>query len=150
MRLEPTVVPRDVKRAIAYMDATLDATIALSDIVAAAGVAGRTLFKHFRDFKGTTPLRYLRDARLDRVRQALQQAADGETVTGLAWRWGFNHMGRFSVDYRRRFGECPSQTLCRGRRLRDEEAAWDAASPAVPTSPSRCAATRPSALGRSG
>jgi hypothetical protein len=29
--------------------------------------------KHFRDFKRTTPVRYLRDARLDRVRRALLQ-----------------------------------------------------------------------------
>jgi transcriptional regulator GlxA family with amidase domain len=116
MRLEEaTVVPRDVKRAIAFMEAMLSAAIQLSDVVAASGVAGRTLFKHFRDFKGTTPRRYLRDARLDRVRQALLQAADGETVTSLARRGGFNHMGRLSIDYRRRFGESPSETLWRGR-----------------------------------
>jgi hypothetical protein len=28
-------------------------------------------------------------------------------------RWGFTHMGRFSVEYRLRFGESPSQTLSR-------------------------------------
>jgi transcriptional regulator GlxA family with amidase domain len=37
-------------------------------------VAGRTLFKHFRDYNGTSPMRYLRDARLNRVREALARA----------------------------------------------------------------------------
>ena len=30
-------------------------------------------------------------------------------------KWGFCHLGRFAVEYRRRFGESPSQTLRRGQ-----------------------------------
>jgi len=37
--------------------------------------------------------------------------ADGVTVTATAERWGFGHLGEFSVMYRKRFGESPSQTL---------------------------------------
>ena len=54
---------------------------------------------------------YLRDARFARVREALRCAKAAENVTGIAMSLGFTHMGRFSVEYRKRFGESPSETL---------------------------------------
>jgi AraC-like DNA-binding protein len=107
------IAPRDVKRAIDYMEAHLDSTITLGAIVEAAGVAGRTLLKHFRDTKGVSPMRYLCNARFEKAHQALRRAQPGENVTTIAMRWGFSHLGRFSVEYRRRFGENPSDTLRR-------------------------------------
>jgi len=114
-RLQRPVTPRDVKRAIDYIEANLDAAIGLPEIVAASGVPGRTLIQHFLDFKGTTPTRYLRSARYEKVREALRRAEPEESITEIAARSGFSHLGRFSVDYRRRFGEPPSATLRRAR-----------------------------------
>jgi AraC-like DNA-binding protein len=37
-------------------------------------------------------------------------------VSEIALRWGFGHFGRFAAEYRRRFGESPSQTLSSARR----------------------------------
>jgi len=119
-RLERPVTPRDVKRAIDYIEGNLDAAIGLPEIVAACGVPGRTLVKHFRDFRGTSPMRYLRTARFEKVREALTRAESEESIAEIAARWGFTHMGRFSVDYRRRFGEAPSATLRRGRNGRPD------------------------------
>jgi transcriptional regulator GlxA family with amidase domain len=96
------------------MESNLDAPITLSDIVRAAGVPGRTLFKHFEDWKGVSPMRYLRNVRLQRAREALKRGRADTSVTEIAKSCGFNHMSRFSAEYRKRFGECPSKTL--GRR----------------------------------
>jgi AraC-like DNA-binding protein len=119
-RLDRPMAPRDVKRAIDYMQCHLDASITLADIVAASGVPGRTLYKHFKDWKGVSPMRHLRNIRLAQVREALIRADPEENVTAVAMSLGFTHMGRFSVEYRRRFGESPSQTLGkpRGHRRR--------------------------------
>jgi AraC-like DNA-binding protein len=38
---------------------------------------------------------------------------DDLTVTDVAERWGFGHLGNFALHYRKRFGESPSQTLRR-------------------------------------
>ena len=43
------------------------------------------------------------------------RAEPKESVTEIAMTWGFSHMGRFSVEYRRRFGEIPSDSLRRRR-----------------------------------
>lgn len=114
-RLEKSIAPRDVRRAIDYIEAHLDQAITVADLVEATGVAGRTLFMHFKEFKGLSPIRYLRNARLTQARQALLRSDMGANVTEIAMRMGFTHMGRFSVVYRKRFGESPSQTLKRSK-----------------------------------
>jgi transcriptional regulator GlxA family with amidase domain len=108
-------VPRDVQRAIDYMQGHLDAPITLADIVRVSGIPGRTLLKHFRDHHGVSPMRYLRDARLARVREALTRAGPADSVTAIALTWGFSHLGRFAIEYRARFGESPSDTCRRSR-----------------------------------
>jgi AraC-like DNA-binding protein len=115
-RHEKRIAPRAVRRALDYVEAHLDRPITLPEIVAAAGVAGRTLFKHFRDFKGVSPMRYLRDARFGQARQVLLRAEPEQSVTDIAMKFGFVHMGRFAVEYRARFGESPSQTIRRRKR----------------------------------
>jgi AraC-like DNA-binding protein len=116
-RLEKQLAPRDVKRAVDYIEAHLEQAISVADLVRATGVAGRTLFMHFKTFKGVSPMRYLREARLRRARQALARAGPEANVTEVAMSLGFTHMGRFAVAYRRHFGESPSQTLRPKRAL---------------------------------
>jgi AraC-like DNA-binding protein len=112
------IAPGDIKRAINYVEAHLDESISLADIVAAVGVPGRTLCKHFRDFAGVSPMAYVRNARFARVRDALLRASSEENVSLVAAKLGFEHFGRFAVEYRRRFGERPSDTLKRQRLSR--------------------------------
>lgn len=110
---------RHVQRAIDYIDAHVGDEITVGDIARAACVSVRALEEGFRRERGVAPLAYLRDRRLDRVRDALQQAARrgaGASVTDVAQRHGFAHLGRFSAYYRQRFGEAPSETL-RAARL---------------------------------
>jgi AraC-like DNA-binding protein len=112
-RRERAITPRNVRRAIDYIDAHLDQAITIADIVKATGAPGRTLFMHFKEFKGVSPMRYIRNARFQRVRETLQGAEPEASVTVIAASWGFAHLGRFSAEYRRRFGESPSETLRR-------------------------------------
>src|SRR5215831_2858860 len=105
------VASGDVKRAINYMEANLTSPIGLAEITAAAGVPSRTLLEHFKRYRGVSPIGYLRGARFARVREALRYAEPEENVTGIAMSLGFTHMGRFSLEYRKRFGESPSETL---------------------------------------
>jgi len=104
--------PRDVKRAVDFIHANLEGALTLSDLVAVSGVPGRTLRQHFRHFKGMAPMAYLRRARYSQVRAELLRR-DGRSVTEVARRWGFEHMGRFAAGYRRLFGEPPSATARR-------------------------------------
>lgn len=108
-------VPRDVRRAIDCLRAGKDWKITTADLAAAAGVAERTLRKHFREFVGCSPLVYGRRLRLSAVRDELVRNPDDAMITEIATRHGFNHLGRFSREYRRCFGELPSSTVRRHR-----------------------------------
>jgi AraC-like DNA-binding protein len=103
-----------VKRAEAFMDANLENQIGVADVVASSGVSMRTLYYGFRTSHGIAPMAWLKQRRLARVKDELAGADPAETsVTDVALRWGFVHLGRLAIDYRARFGESPSQTLRR-------------------------------------
>lgn len=111
--------PRHVQRAIDYVENHVEDGITVGDIARAACVSVRALEEGFRKYCDTTPLVYLREVRLDRVRKALMNLPlHGESVTDIAHRYGFVHLGRFSAYYKARFGETPSQTAGRGGRAR--------------------------------
>jgi transcriptional regulator GlxA family with amidase domain len=101
-----------VRRAAAFIDAHASQPITLADIAAAAGVTGRALQYAFRRHYDTTPTGYLRRIRLERARQELLAADPArESVTAVAYRWGFVSPGQFSAAYRQAYGVTPDQTL---------------------------------------
>lgn len=86
-----------------------------ADLALAMGVSLRSLEMAFRTCMGIPPVRYLRRLRLNRAHDQLLRSDPGATsVTAVALDLGFTELGRFSGEYRRLFGELPSETLrCR-------------------------------------
>lgn len=76
-----------------------------------------TLERGFRETYGLPPQAHLKALRLSRARRELRHPDPQTTVTDVALRWGFLELGRFSVQYRQRFGETPSETLKKARQL---------------------------------
>ena len=90
--------------------------IYVPEICAAIGVPERTLRLCCQEQLAMGPKQYLMLRRLHLVRRALLAAETEATVTEIATRFGFWHLGRFSASYQSIFGELPSTTLA--RRLR--------------------------------
>jgi AraC-like DNA-binding protein len=105
--------PEPLRRALSFIDESAGNPITLDEIAVAARLSPRGLQAAFRRHLETTPLAYLRSVRMERAHRDLQSAdpADGVSVAAVAAKWGFTHLGRFAVEYRRRFGTYPSQTL---------------------------------------
>ncbi|WP_092515709.1 helix-turn-helix domain-containing protein [Afipia sp. GAS231] len=94
--------------------AHLDEPLHMSALCRTLAVSERTLRKAFHKIHGLPPCRHLRMLRLSQARRALLSADSGRvTVTEIATCFGFVELGRFSVEYRKMFGESPSQTLHR-------------------------------------
>lgn len=108
-----SVLPRGVRRALDVMHAAVERDVSLAELAAAAGLSSRALQRQFRSFLGKTPREALTGIRFERARRQLLQGAPGTKVMDVALRCGLSHFGRFSTDYRRRYGETPSQTLRR-------------------------------------
>ena len=106
--------PAALRRAVSFIDGNAHTDITLTDIAAAAFVTARSVQLAFRRYLGCTPMDYLRRVRLDGAHRQLLAADPGrETVTAVAYRWGFSSASRFTIYYRRVYGVLPSHTLRR-------------------------------------
>ena len=106
--------PRHLRLAESFIEAHLDQPITIAEVADAAGISPRGLQMAFRDYRGTSPLGFWREARLARAHADLLAAPPGTRVTDIALRWGFTHFGRFSELYRARYGLCPRDALRAG------------------------------------
>jgi AraC family ethanolamine operon transcriptional activator len=108
----PTVAARRqlVNLACELMLAQPDEPLSMLALCGKVGASRRKLTYCFQDVLGTSPMQYLRAVRLNGVRRALR-AGEAAAVQDAAARWGFFHMGQFSLDYKKQFGELPSATL---------------------------------------
>jgi AraC-like DNA-binding protein len=114
-RAKPETLPRIVHLAESYIEAYAGEAITISDIVSACGTSRAVLFSTFRKFRAYTPMEFLIKCRLNAARKAFETPAVTDTVSSIALRCGFAHLGRFSHVYKLRFGESPSDTLRRSR-----------------------------------
>lgn len=105
-----SIAPRHVRRVEEYIHAHADKDLTIGDLAAYAKVGTSALFAAFREFRNTTPMAYLKSVRMQRVHDELRDPASPDTVTCVAMRWGFHHLGHFAADYKKRFGENPSKT----------------------------------------
>lgn len=107
--------PATVRRAMEFMDAHAHEDVSIVQVAEAARMGPRGLQAAFRRHREQSPLDYLRQVRMERAHHELL-AGDptrGDTVGGIAARWGFANAGRFSMDYRRAYGRSPRDTLRR-------------------------------------
>jgi AraC-like DNA-binding protein len=99
-----------------FLAENCDQPIYLSEICTAISVSESTLRRCCHERLGMGPVRYLWLRRMHLARAALMRpypATGNVTVTGIATDYGFWELGRFSVEYRKLFGESPSATLRR-------------------------------------
>jgi AraC-like DNA-binding protein len=116
---EPTSripVPFYVLRAEREMRDHLAHVVTVARLAAAAGVSARTLHEGFRRFRGTTPMARLAAMRLAAARRRLRDTEPGLTVSRAAAEVGISQFGRFARNYRKAYGELPSETLRAARR----------------------------------
>jgi AraC family ethanolamine operon transcriptional activator len=106
---------RIVHQAWDIVEADEDGCVTVADLCLKLGVPIRSLDEAFQSCLGMTPKRFILGLRLNNVRRRLTHPRDDTTVSDAATLFGFFHFGHFSGQYRRLFGEAPSQTLRRAR-----------------------------------
>ena len=101
-----------LRRAIDYLMDHLADPVSLVDVASYAGVSERSLRREFQRNYGMTVRQFLIRRRLEASHHALQsKEGSGTTVTEVATRFGFSHLGRFASAYRSTFGCSPSDSL---------------------------------------
>jgi len=114
----PQVLPFDgarggvARRARAFVDGHFREPVRMADLCRATGVGLRTLQRCFKQCFGVTVTDYLKTMRLDAAcRDLIAAHPSRDTVTTIALRNGCRHLGRFSSEFRERFGQQPRETL---------------------------------------
>jgi AraC family ethanolamine operon transcriptional activator len=103
-----------IRRTEQFLESHPDQPIHLMQLCSAIGVSPVSLGRAFRELLKIEPKRYLRLYRLHCVRRILLASDPAKTsVEFLAKSWGFWSRLQFEAEYRRVFGELPSQTLSR-------------------------------------
>ncbi|GGB87216.1 transcriptional regulator [Marinobacterium zhoushanense] len=100
---------------IAYIDAHIKEEIDVDELAQTSNVSVRTVYNQFSKHFGLTPRLYVKHAKLKNLRAELISNHKVRNVTEVALDYGFTHLGRFSSDYRKMFGELPSETFKRRR-----------------------------------
>ncbi|MEB3099934.1 AraC family transcriptional regulator [Achromobacter sp. D10] len=106
------VLPRHVRSVQDYLQAHAHEPVSAEQLARIAGVSVRSLYAGFKEFLGVSPMHYLRDLRMERAHAELV-SGESRNIAGVALRWGFAHMGRFSAGYKERYGVSPSESLRR-------------------------------------
>ncbi|GBG12551.1 AraC family transcriptional regulator, ethanolamine operon transcriptional activator [Novimethylophilus kurashikiensis] len=108
--LSPSKCWHIVSESRALVHSRSENPVSVAELCQHLGVSRRTLQYSFQNLLNTSPVAYLRSQRLNGTRRMLKQ---GVSVTDAATAWGFWHFGHFSQEYKKLFGELPSDTLRR-------------------------------------
>jgi AraC-like DNA-binding protein len=105
------IVPDHVVRADAWITRNLhDADLSVEDVARSVGLSPGHLQQLFRSAAGLTVADAIRDRRLANCRKALADPSLGnQSITDIAFRWGFSESSSFSRAFRRAFGISPRQ-----------------------------------------
>lgn len=106
------------KTAEEFIRANLKRPISMSDLTRVTGASERTLYLGFKERYGSSPASFVLMMKLNEVRNELLTGNANVSITNIAMRWGFFHLGRFAEQYQRLFGELPSETLRSVRQAR--------------------------------
>jgi len=99
-----------VNRALDYIRSVRQ-PVPVRDLYKVSSCSERTLDRGFQERFGVSPKKYMVAMRMIGARRALQLSPPESRVADIANEWGFWHPGRFSVEYRRMFGERPTDSL---------------------------------------
>lgn len=109
--------PWQVKRIEEWIDAHWRESVTIDTLVEISGASLRSIFATFKKARGYTPMAYLKKVRLSAAREMLLNAEPNASVISIGLACNFLSTSHFAREYKRQFGELPSETLRRGKRL---------------------------------
>lgn len=100
---------------VSYIDQNIKSELGVDELARKGGISIRTLYNYFAKYFSSTPKLYIKEEKLKKLRSDLVSNSRFRSVTEVALEYGFMHLGRFSSEYKKMFGELPSETLKRHR-----------------------------------
>ncbi len=90
----------------------INATYTIADLVDDLQISKRTIQHGFKHYLGFTPKEYQQYIRFNGIRKTILSVKDPHiTLSEIARNYNYFHFGHFSAEFKKFFGESPSETL---------------------------------------
>ncbi|MDP4533525.1 AraC family transcriptional regulator [Marinobacter salarius] len=104
-----------------YISRNINDNISITELASQLNMSKSKLFGEFSREKGISPAAYIKQKKLIAIHERLSNPnKDSTSVSQIALDFGFNHLGRFSSDYKKLFNELPSETVRKSRHWQDK------------------------------
>lgn len=103
-------MPSSIRTAVDFIAANAKRELSIGAVAAAAGLSLRALQQNFQRFLKAPPQDYIKSVRLQGVRRELLDISSRRPIEDIAAEWGFANRGHFANQYRKVYGERPSET----------------------------------------
>ena len=97
-----------VKKAVELINDQVNNLFSIPQLCAMVGVSERTLLSAFKEKYKVSPSNYIKAFRLNKVKQEIYNS-EGKTISKIAGKYHFWHMGQFAKDFKKQFGVLPSE-----------------------------------------
>jgi AraC-like DNA-binding protein len=91
-----------------FIKANLHLKISMLDLKQQTKYSERSLQLIFKKHLNKSPFEYIEEQRLLKAHELIKQYKQSKKTTHIAAEVGFRHLGRFSVNFKKRFGVHPS------------------------------------------
>ena len=91
-----------------YIEINLHLKISMLDLKRHTKYSERSLQLIFKKHLNKSPFEYIEEQRLLKAYELIKHHKQSKNTTDIASEVGFRHLGRFSVNFKRRFGIHPS------------------------------------------
>jgi AraC-like DNA-binding protein len=91
-----------------YIEINLHRKIAMLELKQHTKCSERSLQFIFKKHLNKSPFEYIEEQRLLRAYELIKQHKQSKKTTDIAREVGFRHLGRFSLNFKKRFGIHPS------------------------------------------
>ena len=112
-----SVHQREIAELCEWLNSRLTYVVSLTDMEQRSGLSARILQYAFKSEFGIGPTEWLRKQRLCAARDVLGDPRIHKSLTSLSYEFCFSSPSEFARFYKQEFGELPSQTARRARKL---------------------------------
>jgi len=91
-----------------YIEINLHRKIMMLELKQHTKYSERSLQMIFKKHLNKSPFEYIEEQRLLKAHELIKQHKQSKKTTDIAREVGFSHLGRFSVNFKKRFGIHPS------------------------------------------
>lgn len=97
-----------ISKVIRHIQKNYNESMEVEQLASIASMSPSSLHQHFKSVTRNTPIQYIKAVRLHQAHQLV--TLEKNSISEAAWKVGYQSLSQFSREYKRLFGQSPSET----------------------------------------